>query len=142
VTLGYLYAILAAIGWGLVYALEQRLLTHFSPALVLFMNSVCAIVMLAPFLLTRLNDFSTLARPGGSVWLLLGVSLLAAVTNLLILNSIKELNAPIAAIIEVSYPLFVIIASYFLFGFRPSPQLLLGAALVIAGVLVITYSST
>jgi drug/metabolite transporter (DMT)-like permease len=142
VALGYVYAILAAIGWGLVYALEQRLLTHFSPALVLFMNSVCAIVMLAPFLLTRLNDFSTLARPGGSVWLLLGVSLLVAVTNLLILNSIKELNAPIAAIIEVSYPLFVIIASYFLFGFRPSPQLLLGAALIIAGVLVITNSST
>jgi drug/metabolite transporter (DMT)-like permease len=139
-TIGYVYALLAAIGWGLVYALEQRVLTHFSPALVLVVNSVCALIILVPFVLLR-GEIGVLAKAGSSsLWLLLGVSVLAALTNLLILVSIKELNAPTAAIIEVSYPIFVAVASYFLFGFRPTPALLVGGALIMAGVIVIIYS--
>jgi drug/metabolite transporter (DMT)-like permease len=136
------YAILAALGWGLVYALEQRLLTHFSPAILLFVHSLCAVVMMIPFLLIRSNEVSALVRLGGPLWLLIGVSILAAVTNLLIITSIKELNAPTAAIIEVSYPLFVGVASFFLFGFRPTLPLLMGGALVLAGVMVIVLSDS
>lgn len=138
--IGYVYALLAAVGWGLVYALEQRVLTFASPALVLVMNSICAIVVLVPFLLTRTSEVSAALRPGAPLWFLIGVSLLVAFTNLLILHSIKELNAATAAIIEVSYPLFVGLASFFLFGFKPTLPFLVGGLLILAGVIVIVLS--
>jgi drug/metabolite transporter (DMT)-like permease len=138
---GYFYAVLAAACWGLIYALEQKLLSHFSPVMLVFVTSLCGTLVLAPYLATHADDFSVHVRPGGSGWLLFGVGLLAATTNLLIISSIKELGGAIAAILEVSYPLFVVVASYFLFGFRITPQVLMGGALVMAGVAIITYKT-
>jgi drug/metabolite transporter (DMT)-like permease len=136
---GHAYALMAAACWGLIYALEQKLLGHFSPVMLAFATSLCGTLVMAPYLASHAGDLSSHVRPGGSAWLLLGVGMLAAATNLLIITSIKHLGGAAAAILEVSYPVFVVVASYFLFGFRITPQLVFGGMLVLAGVAVIVY---
>jgi drug/metabolite transporter (DMT)-like permease len=59
----------------------------------------------------------------------------------LITTSIRELSAPVAAVLEVSYPIFVGIAGYLLFGFKLSPQFALGAVLIMAGAGVIVVKT-
>jgi drug/metabolite transporter (DMT)-like permease len=140
--IGYFYAVLAAGTWGLVYALEQRVLRDFSPITVAFTCALCGAVALAPFAIGQISSVLISARTNSLSWMLLvAVGLVAAIANVLITTSIRELSAPVAAVLEVSYPIFVGIAGYLLFGFKLSPQFALGAVLIMAGAGVIVVKT-
>jgi drug/metabolite transporter (DMT)-like permease len=72
-----------------------------------------------------------------NAWFMTFSVVLNVLASFLIIVSIKELNASTASIIEISYPFFVIIFSYFLFKQSLTPVFLLGALLIFAGSFVI-----
>ncbi|MFA6909486.1 MAG: EamA family transporter, partial [Patescibacteria group bacterium] len=58
--LGIVYALGAAITWGLVYAIDQKILTSLSPVTLLFVHSILASIILLPFFLYNRESISSI----------------------------------------------------------------------------------
>ena len=139
---GYLYAIGAAVTWGLVYTIDQRILRGASPFALLFVDSLITAFILLPVLLFDKGSLASLSGATAKTWLLIIISLiLAALANFLIFSSIKIIGASYASIFEIAYPFFVVLFSYFAFSAAPSLYFLLGAGLIFSGSAIIVFFS-
>jgi len=47
---GFIYAIGAAVLWGLIYAIDQKILSSVAPMTMTFVSAVMAAVIVLPFL--------------------------------------------------------------------------------------------
>lgn len=140
---GFLYAIGAAITWGLVYAIDQRILRNASPFTLLFVDAILTAIILLPIVLFERGSLTSMSAIPGRVWLLILVALILAIAaNFFIFSSIKILGASTASIFEIAYPFFVVIFSYFFFRATPNLYFLLGAVLIFAGSLVIILKAS
>lgn len=139
---GYLYAIGAAVTWGLVYCVDQKVLRGASPFAFLFINYLISAILLLPVIFFDRHSLVSLSSFSGKTWLLVFASLLLAIlANFLIFSSIKILGASTASIFEIAYPFFVVIFSYFIFRSTPSIYFLLGALLIFSGASIIVMFS-
>lgn len=139
---GFLYAIGAAVTWGLVYALDQKILSTMQPLALLFVDSVLTALLLLPFFFMKASPIKEVLATGKGQWgyILLSMAL-AALANFLIFSGIKSLDASTASIIEIAYPFFVILFSFILFRSTPNIYFLLGGILVFLGsVIIIKFS--
>lgn len=135
---GLLYAIGAAITWGVVYTIDQRVLRGASPFALLFIDSVLTVILLSPIVLFDKGSLASLSHTPAKTWLLIVASLvLAALANFLIFSAIKLLGASTASIFEIAYPFFVVLFTYFAFQAKPSLYFLLGAIFIFAGAAII-----
>lgn len=131
---GYFYAIGAAVTWGLVYTIDQRVLRGASPFALLFIDSLITAVILLPIVFFEKAPFASMANTSGKVWALIIASIvLAAVANFFIFSSIKLIDANHASIIEIAYPFFVVLFSYFAFSETPNLYFILGTILIFTG---------
>ena len=137
------YAVAAAIVWGLSYVLTEQLLKNISLAAVILWGSVGS-MMFATCLGFATGSFKqdrqVLVRGGKEMWLLLAFVATYIVANLLIVLSIKAKNATMAGMIEITYPLFTVFFAWLLF--RESQLTLgtlLGTGLIMAGVACIYF---
>lgn len=141
-TQGILLAIGAAITWGLVYVLEQRVLGEFSVMKFLFFESIfMLIVSLLSILffenigsLTTSKNFKVIFAP--SFLLLIAITFLA---DYLILRSVQLAGATFASVFEVTFPLFVAIFAFFILHQSIHWMTLLGALLIISGSMLVIY---
>jgi drug/metabolite transporter (DMT)-like permease len=139
---GYLYAVGAAVTWGLVYTIDQRILRGASPFALLFIDSLVTALLLLPVLLFDKGILASLSGTTIKTWLLIIASLiLAALANFLIFSSIKTIGASYASIFEIAYPFFVVLFSYFVFSVLPSLYFMLGAVLILCGSAIIVFFS-
>src|SRR5665213_416334 len=137
---GYFYAIGAAITWGVVYTIDQRILRNMSPSTLLFVDSLITAVLLLPVVLCDKGTESSLSGISGRTWLYIVASLcLAALANLFIFSSIKFVGASSASILEIAYPFFVVIFSFFVFQAVPDVSALIGGILIFTGTAIIFY---
>lgn len=135
---GFIYAIGAAVIWGLVYAIDQKLLYGISPLTLLFFNTLIAAAVMLPFVLFRNGSIKEAVVSGKINWtLIIFAAALATLANFLIFSSIKTLNASLASIIEIAYPFFVVLFSYILFRSTPNIYFFIGGILVFVGSIII-----
>ena len=134
----FLYAIAAAILWGLNYALTEKLMKTFSTAIVLLSAALGGLVMAILMGLSGggfRRDLELLQAGGREVWWLVASVVVYVVANLCILASVRGSNATIAAVVETTYPLFTVVFAWLLFReMQATSGTLLGAVLIIAGV--------
>lgn len=142
----FFYVLVASVIWGVSYAAMGRVLSRgFDPLAAYFCQIVlCLIpVTLAMALSGKFARLGAELRSLGSDWFWLPIgTAAAAIAGVLVLTAIGAKNAPVAALIEISYPLF---AAFFcwLF-FRDSHlnwQTAGGAVLIFAGVIVVGLSN-
>ena len=135
---GFLFAIGAAVTWGLTYTIDQKILANVAPTTLLLINSVLASIVVLPFVyFNRKADVQTLSLDK-QTWALIIVSvLLGTLASFFILASIRNLNASTASIIEIAYPFFVVLFSSILFRSTPNIYFFLGGALIFAGTTII-----
>lgn len=137
---GLLYGIGAAVTWGVVYTLDQKILTTTSPMTLLFINSVITAIVMLPFIFIDHDSIKELFSTGKANLVLIGISiLLAALANFFIFASIKSIGASSASIIEIAYPLFVVIISFIVFRTLPSIPVLIGGTFIFIGAAIIGY---
>jgi drug/metabolite transporter (DMT)-like permease len=137
---GYIYAIGAAITWGLVYTIDQRVLRGASPFALLFIDSLLTAIILLPIVFMEKAPFASMANTSGKVWTLIVASIiLAALANFFIFSSIKLIDASHASIIEIAYPFFVVLFSYFVFNATPNLYFLLGSIMIFAGTAIVVF---
>lgn len=136
----YVFAIGSAAAWGVHYPLSGIVLTRMSPAAVLVLIQLPALALL-PFCFGSLADgvrgaFRDSTQQG---LLLLALPLTAIVAHALLLTAIRSKNAALASLVELSYPLFVVLFSTLFFRQAPpSGRVLIGGGLVVVGVALIT----
>lgn len=135
--IGFLYAIGAAVVWGLVYAIDQKILSSIPPITLLFIDSILAALIMLPFVFFN-GSVKTLATTSRGNWgLILASIALATLANFLIFSGIKRLDASIASMIEIAYPFFVVLFSFILFKATPNIYFFLGGALIFIGSIII-----
>ena len=135
---GYIFAIGAAMVWGLVYAIDQQILAGMTPVMFLFIGSVVSAVIMLPFVLLGNDSLKSLFVLGRtSLLLILASIVLATLADFFILSGIKHMDASTASIIEIAYPFFVVLFSYFFFKSSPNIYFFIGGLLIFAGSAII-----
>ena len=137
-----LFALLAALLWGINYTLTEKILRYISPMTLLALEMLAGAAMFCSiaYFTSWQKDKLTLSSNPQIVWLTLieiGVVLFA---SFFIVVSINGKNATVAGIIEIIYPLFIILFSWLFFGENHvSLSVLIGGTLIFAGVLIIGF---
>ena len=137
------YALLASIIWGFDYVLAEKLLKKISPATLLSFELFFATIAVFLFSLMGgrlVKDISTIthSRQTG-LFLFFGV-LTFALANVLTAYSIQTKNATLASLVEISYPLFIVLVGWILFREHAlSSSVLVGGILIFIGIFVIFY---
>ena len=133
-------AILAAMLWGLSYTLCARLIHTYPPTVLMLVNTVATLPILL-VLLTNQNNWKGIESllSGKDIYLILAEMVISFCASMCILYAMKT-SAVEASFIEISYPFFILMFSYLLFGDTAgfNFKTLLGGSLIFLGVLVIT----
>jgi len=138
----FVYALSAAIIWGISYAASGRVIGRGIPPLVFFTLYAAVATLMGLGALLATGKFGWLSRIGQTVddeliWLLIAV-VTSGVGALLIYMAIGEKNATLASLIEISYPVFV---AFFVWLFFREVQFnlltIVGAILILGGVAVV-----
>ena len=138
----FVYALSAAVIWGISYAASGRAIERGVSPIVFFTlyASVGAIMGLLALSLTgRLATFPHEIRAVGRDWPWLAIAVVTSgVGALLIYMAIGEKNATVASLIEISYPVFV---AFFAWLFFRETQFnlatLIGGVMIMGGVTVV-----
>ena len=137
---GYIYAVGAAITWGLVYAITQKILSSTSAITLIFVDSLVTAILVLNFVFLNQNSIKTLLASGKvNLSLVILSVILALVANFLIFSGIKLVGASKASIIEIAYPFFVVLFSIIFFRVVPNIYFLIGGILIFIGSAIITY---
>ncbi len=139
----YIAALGAAVVWGLHYPLIAYALKRVSIVSVLFLTAL-PIVLLAPiFYRTLAADYATLeVLPWPARATVLALALTSLAGAVLLFLSIAGKNATLAALIEISYPVFVVIFAWLLFReWHVNANVIAGAVLVFIGVCLIIWNN-
>lgn len=131
----------ASVLWGLTYVLDQRVLQTLTAVQLLMMSSLFAFVFLGAysFFSGDLGSLKTNLLKTDWRWLL-AVFVISNCAGLLIMSSIKASNASLAAIIEISYPLFTVLFGYLLIkNYHLHWSFAVGAVFILTGSFIIAY---
>ena len=91
--IGFIYAIGAAITWGLVYAIDQKILYNVAPMTLLFIDSIIAALIMLPFVFFSNGSIKEVFASSKANLSLIVISvILATLANCLICSGIKKLN--------------------------------------------------
>lgn len=136
--IGFIYAIAAAVTWGLSYTLDEKILTTVSPVRLLFIHAIITALITFPFLFWSDGSIKEVLHSGkNNLAIIVASIILATVANFFIFSSIKALDASTASIMEIAYPFFVVLFSALLFRSIPNIYFFAGGLLIFIGSFVI-----
>lgn len=134
---GLLFALLASIGWGMVYVLYERALQHTTPLLLMLIYGYLSITILTPLLYFRGDLTAANIPPLETFGVLAAAVVCSLVSSFFIVSSITHLGAEKSAVLEISYPLFTALFAWLLFGRSLSLWFVAGFLMIAGGSLVI-----
>lgn len=140
---GYLLAVAAAVLWGLLYVLDERLLAGISIYRLYFLHSLAGLAVAGIVLLAQGESPASLVRlsfPGAGLPLVLATMAVVVLACLAIFSSIQALGASRAAVLEISYPLFVAFFAWLLYR-QPIewPVIVGGVFIFIGSAIIVTF---
>jgi drug/metabolite transporter (DMT)-like permease len=140
------YALLASALWGLEYALMGRLFNgRITPMSLITIQMAIGTLLVGTLAVSSgsfQKDISFIKADPSLLRLILVSAIVFALGSLMIATSVKEGNAVIAGLVEISYPLFIILFLT-LFGWNEplGVRVFLGGALIMLGA-VMVHSAT
>ncbi len=139
----YLAALGAALSWGIHYPLVEHALRRISLVSVLLLTAVPIALLAALFHEQIGADIRTVAGLGWRDKLpILTLMLTSLAGTVLLFTAIGARNAAMAAVIEISYPLFVALFAWLLFRrVEVNASLVIGGLLVFSGVAIIILNN-
>ncbi|HHF7374740.1 DMT family transporter [Legionella bozemanae] len=139
----FTFAILAAILWGFNYALAEKILHSISPSTLLALEMIIGAILFTciSFFTTMKRDVEILTTDSGLLLLTIVEIAIVLIASYFIAASINLKNATIAGIVELTYPIFTIIFTWFLFNqAHVNFSVIVGGLLIFIGVLVISLA--
>lgn len=140
---GFGLALSASLLWGLTYCLDERVLSSLSVYKLYFLHCICGALIAGTVLVVQGNSAASLFSidTTTSSLPLVGLTLLTATAAALsILGSIQLLGADKAAVLEISYPLFVALFSVLLFKGQLQTPVVIGGIFIFIGSAIIVLA--
>jgi drug/metabolite transporter (DMT)-like permease len=139
------YALCAAALWGLEYVLLGRLFDNrISPVFLLSIQMFVGALTLGSICVasgTFTSEIGAATRSWTSILLIVFSTIVFTLGSFMIAASIKEGNALLAGLIEISYPLFILVFSILLGWSEPvGLRALIGGLAILAGAAIIQSS--
>ena len=144
--LWFILALGAAIFWGLGYAFTEKLMKDGLNPYLLLTGLVAAQVIAYPlFFYFGSADFKSqmdLFKNPKMIMVMMAAMAFFILGNAFIFNSIQMKNASLSNIIEISYPIFVVLFSWLIFKENHiNIHTVIGGALIFSGVTLILLKS-
>jgi drug/metabolite transporter (DMT)-like permease len=139
----FVFAICAAILWGFNYALAEKILNNISPVTLLALEMIIGAVIFTgiSFFTTMKKDMEVLSADSNLLLLTLTEVAIVLIASYFIAVSITLKNATIAGIVELTYPIFTILFTWFIFNqIHVNFSVIIGGLLIFIGVLVISFA--
>lgn len=137
---GFILALVAALLWGASYTLSAKVLRGVEPLVMLPVASAFRLLwftgLFALFARDKLSQLS--AKSVG----LIGVeTLFSTAATLAIMTAITRIGASRASLLEISYPIFVVLLSAVFMKTPITANMIIGGAIVLLGVAIISGES-
>ena len=130
----YLTAVGCAVIWGIHYPLIEFAVKRISIYSVLLISVLPVLFLMPVFMRTLANDIDTYRLlPTSEQLIIATVSLTSTLGAVLIYVTIDNKNATLASLIEITYPIFVVLFAYLFF-----KQLHVNASVIIGGVMILS----
>ena len=128
-------SLLAALFYGITQLYSKKLTKTYNEYTLAFVSSAITVICLLPFVMS----FGT-PKLGSSFWFsLIIVSIINAITAVLVFRALKLTNISLVAPIYALSPVFLIFTSPFIINESPSAIGLLGVFLVLAGAYILNF---
>ncbi len=137
----FVLAVAGAILWGLHYPLVEKSLDTYSPLTLMFVISISFALVIPLIHQTLLIELKQIwASDLKTKLILVGVIITEFLAIYLVMKAIMIGNATYVSLVEITYPLFVLLFSAILFKENHfTPPVMIGAALVFIGIGIIVY---
>jgi len=137
---GLIFSIIASILWGMEYSIAERIYKQVSIYTASFY--ICIVGTILSFILgyhdLKPDTTKIMETKDLSFWFIMFI-VVGSIASLCISKSVQLSNATVAALIEISYPMFTILFSYWLFkSVHVTKEVIFGSVLIILGIAVIT----
>lgn len=139
----FIYAMAAAILWGVNYSLAEKIGQRVSLISILALEMIVGAVFIfvIAYFTTLKSDLTTLWEEPTLMRLTLIEIFVVVIANMAIVASIQSKNATSAGLIELSYPLFTILFTWFLFHeHHLNLPTMIGSILIALGVICVGLS--
>jgi drug/metabolite transporter (DMT)-like permease len=141
----FLLATIASMCWGVAYILAEHIFKRVSVLTTLAIETILMGLVLLVFAITTGDFKKDLITIGSSSKLTLTLAafiIVSTVAELAINFSISEKDATLAGFVEITYPFFIALFAYLLFGQEElSPGTAVGGIIVFIGACIIFYFS-
>jgi drug/metabolite transporter (DMT)-like permease len=137
----YVAATGAAIVWGIHYPLIDFAMKRLSVYGVLLISVLPVLFLMPVFLRDLTRDVDTFKLlPRNEQWLIAAIGLTSTLGAVLLYLSVSSKNATLASIIEITYPVFVVLFAYLLFRqVHINTSVILGGLMILVGAGMIIY---
>jgi drug/metabolite transporter (DMT)-like permease len=139
----YVAALAAAITWGIYYPLVDMALKRISLFSVILLSMIPVLLAIPFFLNTVRNDIETVrALPTSEQWIFAMLGLIGLFGEVMVYTAITGKNATLASLIEMTYPLFVVLFTYLFYRqMYITPSVFVGGMLILVGAGLIIYNN-
>lgn len=138
----WMLATLGSVLWGVHYVLLERAMTVVSPITVYIIPNVLLIITLPFWYRTVVTDFKNVLNSSMDVKAsIVAIMFTSIIASLVVYKAITMSNATFTSLIEISYPLFVGLFAYIIFGENHITHwtTYVGGALMLTGAILIVY---
>lgn len=140
----WMYAVLAALIWGVHYNLLAKSMTVLSPLTAYWMPTIIMVLGLPLFYKQLANDFQAAWAAPPDVRFAIGTIMFTSFAASFCLYKAIQMHNPVhAGLIEITYPVFItIFAALFFHENHFDLPTILGGLLILSGSAVIVYSNS
>jgi len=139
----YIAALGAAVTWGVYYPLVDMALKRISLFSVILLSMIPVFLALPFFLRTVSQDIETVkALPVSEQWIITGIGLIGLFGEVMVYMAISGKNATLASLIEMTYPIFVVLFAYIFYReMHVTASVFVGGLMVLIGSGLIIYNN-
>ena len=139
----YVAALAAAVTWGIYYPLVDMALKRISLYSVILLSMIPVLLALPLFLRTVSNDIETVKLlPSSEQWVIACLGLIGLFGEVMVYMAITGKNATLASLIEMTYPLFVVLFAFLFYRqMHITTSVFIGGLMILTGAGLIIYSN-
>lgn len=139
----YVAALGAAITWGIYYPLVDMALKKISLYSVILLSMIPVLLVMPLFMKTLSNDVETVkSLPASEQWIILSLGLIGLFGEVMVYLAIAGKNATLASLIEMTYPLFVVLFAYIFYKqLHVTASVFVGGLMILLGAGLIIYNN-
>ena len=139
----YVAALGAAVTWGVYYPLVDMALKRISLYSVILLSMIPVLLVMPLFLRTVSDDIETVKTlPPTEQWIIMSIGLIGLFGEVMVYMAISGKNATLASLIEMTYPIFVVLFAYIFYRqMHITASIFVGGLMILVGAGLIIYNN-